>query len=331
MKDYSKSLVLTVAFCPLFGLEAVAAPFGYFDEVPLETAIALPPISSLSAGTGGGTSSLASFGIFDIAVSFINGTPSVTQQAAFDDAATFWEARILGYEDPVLAAFISTNFPQLQITADLFSTIDGPGGILGSAGATSVAATGGFTGIAADPANVIVAIAGAMNFDPADIPGLETAGSFAAVIRHEMAHVIGFTDLFWDFVAATDGSGTDTSYVGEIGLAMYNREYGNSDLFVPVEDNGGPGTAFAHWDEDLFAGHLAATGNSQNPELMTGFLDTLPTTLSNTTVASFDDLGYATVARDLALVPVPTSVMFLGSGVLVLGGLRRRSKRQAAA
>ena len=54
---------------------------------------------------------------------------------------------------------------------------------------------------------------------------------------------------------------------------------------VPVEGNEyGPGTADSHWDEATF-----------NTELMTGFIDWSGNYISGMTVASLEDLGYATV------------------------------------
>ena len=51
---------------------------------------------------------------------------------------------------------------------------------------------------------------------------------------------------------------------------------------VPIEQDGGDGTAFAHWDDATF-------GN----ELMTGTLDFTSTNpLSVITVGAFDDMGY---------------------------------------
>jgi hypothetical protein len=51
---------------------------------------------------------------------------------------------------------------------------------------------------------------------------------------------------------------------------------------VPVENTGGPGTANAHWREAVLAN-----------ELMTGFLDAGNNPLSELTVRSLADLGYA--------------------------------------
>jgi hypothetical protein len=55
---------------------------------------------------------------------------------------------------------------------------------------------------------------------------------------------------------------------------------------VPLETDGGPGTAYSHWDEG------SALGSN---ELMTGYIDG-DNYLSYTTIASLADLGYSTVS-----------------------------------
>jgi hypothetical protein len=50
---------------------------------------------------------------------------------------------------------------------------------------------------------------------------------------------------------------------------------------IPVEQDGGSGTALGHWDEETF-------GN----ELMTGYLNAGENAYSAMTAAAFADLGY---------------------------------------
>lgn len=66
-----------------------------------------------------------------------------------------------------------------MITAVLKS-IDGPGGILGSAGPT---------GVWQDHPGI--SYSGMMEFDSDDMQSMEDNGSFKGVILHEMGHVIG--------------------------------------------------------------------------------------------------------------------------------------------
>lgn len=264
----------------------------------------LPP----SFGPASSTAPLPSFGTFDIVV---NGLGSMTsaQQSAFVNAETFWESKITGYRTQTLGNLI----PQLVIDASIVA-IDGAGGILGQAGATSVSSDGTFW----------TPNAGQMQFDTADVANLISGGTFGDVILHEMAHVMGFSNGIWDFSfsgidnSANTGitSATDTTYTGARAVAAYNAEFGNTDAFVPVEQDFGPGTAFSHWDEVLFNSHGA---EFSNPELMTGFLSA-PNYVSRATIGSFEDIGYAAAA-----VPLPATAPLLafGAGALLL--LRRRT------
>lgn len=71
-------------------------------------------------------------------------------------------------------------FPAGRLLIDAtLEPIDGPSGVLGSAGPTRV-----WTGCNVSPT-------GAMRFDTADIAVLEEVGLFEGVILHEMGHVIG--------------------------------------------------------------------------------------------------------------------------------------------
>ena len=50
---------------------------------------------------------------------------------------------------------------------------------------------------------------------------------------------------------------------------------------IPVEQDGGSGTAGSHWDEETFVN-----------ELLTGYLDDGRNYLTEMSIASFADLGY---------------------------------------
>jgi len=106
-----------------------------------------------------------------------------------------------------------------------------------------------------------------------------------------MMHSMGFGTL-WGLLNLTTGTvqGGDIRFVGSNANSVYAVEFpdvaGNdpgSDTGIPVETDGGPGTAGGHWDEFLF-----------NEEIMTGFVDP-DGYVSLMTIASFEDLGYDTV------------------------------------
>jgi hypothetical protein len=235
---------------------------------------------------------------FDISLTFSGLTAS--QESIFTTAETFWETAITGYNSS------ASGFSSLAISAT-GAFIDGVGGILGSAGPSNLVTDSIFTW----------ASAGAMTFDSADLTGLESNGSLQAVILHEMAHVIGIGTLW----SLNDVYTNDTGeYTGANALAAYQAEFDSEAMFVPVELGGGPGTANGHWDEGWAGGPN---------ELMTGYLDT-PTFISDTTIASFADIGYTVdlTANDISAVPIPPSIILMGSalGLMGLWSRRRRSR-----
>lgn len=237
---------------------------------------------------------------FDIDLSY-SGDLSTDQVAIFAEAEAFWEEIIIGYSDNADAYSLGLS---LSISASS-SYIDGESGVLGSAGPEY----GYYT------TNNLYVTEGSMTFDSADIDSLEDSGSLLDVIIHEMAHVIGFGTL-WDFY---DLLNDDNNYIGEFGLAGYQIDEDDFDAtYVPVEQEGGDGTAYSHWDETYGGG---------SSEIMTGWLDST-TSISLATIYSFADLGYI-INPDYYSVNIPASVDIpepptLAIFALALLGLRVR-------
>lgn len=157
--------------------------------------------------------------------------------------------------------------------------IDGPGGVLGQAGPT------GLRFFSKLPVTAI------MEFDTADAQNFADQGLFDDIVLHEMMHSLGFGTI-WSQLGLTEGTirDGDIVFTGENAILAYNTELAaiaandpNSLNGVPVESDGGPGTAGGHWDEDTFVN-----------ELMTGFIDD-ENYVSAMTVASFEDMGYETI------------------------------------
>jgi Leishmanolysin len=221
-------------------------------------------------------------------------------QPYFQTAKSFWESTITGYQPGIVltGATITASTP----------AIDGLGGVLGSAGPDSIVNQGGFR----------LSQTGSMLFDSADVADMATNGFLTDVIKHEMAHVLGFGTL-WDLNNVyVDNSG---QYTGLAALAAYKTEFSQpTATFVPIEQGGGSGTANGHWDEvDSGSGPTGRTdpgGRDMRNELMTGWINT-PTFVSRTTLASFSDIGYTV---NLSAVPEPGVLALWLLGLPLMAG-----------
>ncbi len=206
-----------------------------------------------------------------------NGTITTAQELTFDSAASRWEQIVLtGLSDlpvNIAANHCGTGAPALSGTVDdllidaSIEAIDGAGGVLATAGPCLTRTAGGLP------------VYGVMEFDSADVVNLEANGQLEAVILHEMGHVLGFGTV-WDSLLAGKGT-SDPRYTGLTGRGAWSAVFGGSGLSVPVENIGGPGTADSHWRESVL-----------DKELMTGYLDSGVTPLSEVTVGALADLGY---------------------------------------
>lgn len=171
-----------------------------------------------------------------------------------------------------------TYVDDLYVTAKL-STIDGAGGILGQAGPTAVWTANDLTA------------AGTIEFDVADAQNFFNAGLFDDIVMHELMHVLGFGTL-WNYGSHNLVQGF--RYTGAEALTAYKDAGHPGATFIPVEADGGSGTAGGHWDEQ-------ALGN----ELMTGWIDN-DNYLSKFSVMSLADLGY-----DVSYQDYPYDVPFI--------------------
>ena len=145
---------------------------------------------------------------------------------------------------------------------------------------------------------------GSMRFDTSDLPTLEAAGTFNAVILHEMGHVLGIGTLwsskgFLQLPSSTSAK-QDTHFNGPEAIAGFNLIGGSAytgasqtvvpgGAKVPVENcaqgvptSCGSGTINSHWRENVL-----------QSELMTGYLNGSGSNpLSALTIGSLKDLGY---------------------------------------
>jgi hypothetical protein len=199
---------------------------------------------------------------------------------AFGTAKQRWESIIIG-DLPDRQNIMLPNIPpafEIVCTGlpstidDLYicgreSDIDGPGGVLGSAGPVLMRTDG----------PKVTTMIGRMKFDAADIRLLSDE-EFENVVLHEMGHVLGFGINWKANGLYIDGSGTYAS--GTRADAEW-KSIGCSGP-LPVELDGKDGTRDSHWDEECLV-----------TELMTGVLKGPgKRPISRITIGSLEDTGY---------------------------------------
>lgn len=271
------------------------------------------------------------------AIDFTAGALSdldATEQAMFSDAIDFWDSVIDDHRDGGSRIW--------TLTVDTFSEAAENGGVtLGSAGPNGLT----FSGVVGDShtsdGRFIISTGGNAGFNVHPDAGPLNP----LTIRHEIGHALGIGTLWENNEVYNDGvefnsnrtlaGGTPGQYMGAAALAAYQAEFDPTATFIPVELDGGGGTANGHWNEVLdnfsvenLAGFDSDPGDEGPPpssgdgslddELMTGVLSN-PGYLSTTTIMSLYDIGFTVI------VPVPetSASALLGVTLLFLGRRRR--------
>ncbi len=133
-------------------------------------------------------------------------------------------------------------------------------------------------------------VIGIMKFDSDDIDNMIARGILGDVIQHEMLHVVGLGTLWSRFGLLAGAGSLSSRYTGTLGVGGCLTLGGTAVCpgSVPLENQGGAGTADSHWRESVFFN-----------ELMTGFVNTRQSVpvgilnpLSVMTIQSLADLGY---------------------------------------
>ena len=218
-------------------------------------------------------------------------TLTASQRTAVDNAAARWESLVTGDLSPVPyvgTPGCSADVPSLNETIDdlviylEFVPIDGPSGVLGSAGPCLIRGSGNLP------------LLGGMRFDTADLANLEAQGRLEDVIVHEMGHVLGIGTLWSLFGLLNDPTSpspaviNDTWFSGTAATAAFNAIGGDGytgGAIVPLENDNvifEEGSLNGHWRESVFSNELMtpAIGFGANP-------------LSVVSTESLADLGYA--------------------------------------
>ncbi len=229
---------------------------------------------------------------FNVEIVF-KGTWTEALQGAFVGAADYLSTIITG--DIADVFFRGKVIDDVRIDAKL-TAIDGEGSILGQAGPTAYR-TADFL-----PATAI------MEFDIDDAALFDAVGMFDDIVLHEMLHSIGFGTM-WDLMGlVTDFSG-DLRFIGDNAMSVYLDDAAfaderladsNESAGVPVETDGGPGTAGGHWDDLLFrnevmTGYIGDPNDPKDGTYAENIANISPNYLSMVTIAALEDMGYETI------------------------------------
>jgi hypothetical protein len=228
---------------------------------------------------------------FTITLDF-RGNWDPSQRTAVQESASFWESLIVGYRPT------ASSMSGITIAATGYS--DSGSGQLGGGNISVVQQESGF----------VFATQGYLELNTAYFPLLDSYGLLNWVIKHEMAHAMGFGTLWIDNGLYVQGSG---QYLGTNGVREYRGEFSNTMNvnYVPVELAGPPGTSNLHWEEipfgDGLTGRVDSSGRDMTYELMTGWFNLGQTPfVSRTTLGQFEDLGYIV---NYSAVPEPSTLL----------------------
>ena len=201
------------------------------------------------------------FSPFTIELKFL--TPVTLEDSlAFEGAKQRWQSIIVS-ELPdvplsVPADSCAAGTPAVQQTIDdvmilvRLKNIDGPGNLVGQAGPCSVRG------------DTKLPILGVMFFDTSDLDVVAAAGLLEPVIVHEMGHVLGFGSIWSALNLLADPSlggpaDADPHFTGAGAIGAFNASGGQTYVAsakVPVENQGGLGTADGHWRDTVFGNEL---------------------------------------------------------------------------
>ena len=270
----------------------------------------------------------ANIGSYDL--DLISITPmSESHAAAFRDAAEKWMAVLADTELPDMPVLAGTPTGCWDLTSDReidsvddmllvvsVRYIDGPGRTLASAGSCR------------SRDDSMLPWMGVIEFDEADLNSIAEDGGVEEVVRHEMAHTLGFSRFFWSrFDLLEDPTltwlifgwlhspGEDAHFTGSLALAAFNEAGGTSYTDggrVPVENCRGAGSGDSHWREWYWSDDLHDSG-CRNGEVLLGgelmspvYIRGVTSALSKITLQSLADMGYTVDLGEAESYSLPT-------------------------
>jgi hypothetical protein len=244
---------------------------------------------------------------FRIDVLYPGGRMGPGERQVFEAAARRWAEVVVGdlrdtlvqasHVEQVCGYSFSGMIDDVLLFADL-DDIDGPGGIVGMAGACLLRADG-------------FPLAGVIILDAADVDFMAASGDLPIIVRHELGHVLDLSQGGWQRRGLLSHERPQCYYsrlvrfTGDAAAEEFARLGGGGR--VPVEENGVVGTACSHWDEETF-----------RSELMTGYLDR-DAALSRITAGALLDMGYLVRldAADGYTLPSPSALRTQSAGTPV--------------
>ncbi|GAX21589.1 hypothetical protein FisN_29Hh022 [Fistulifera solaris] len=220
---------------------------------------------------------------FDVTIIYRN-VRNETIQMAFEEAATRWESVVTGdlpsQRIPLIRKGPFTSDCKIgtlpRVVDDVLvcvrvGAIDGRRVVLARASTGYRRRHNGIT------------VFGSMLFDEADLDWLLGSGQLKGIVLHEMGHVFGLNRVVWDKMGLINNRDPSCHYKlnSAASRAWQNVTGCGPDVAVPIENEGGSGTACSHFDEQCL-----------RTELMTGFVSALDLPLSVITVGAMEDLGF---------------------------------------
>ena len=220
---------------------------------------------------------------FTVDLDFGDGHWTEQARTIIQDAASYWETLIHGDLPDVQTDTGIIDDVLIQVS---MSELDGSGAALGEASPELLR-----------PESLLPAT-GQLRFDRLDFEGLLRSGDLLNVAIHEIGHVLGVGTLWevHDLIQHQDDGSID--YLGHEALHAYAETYGIHEVSaIPVETDGGAGSAGSHWDDEGDHCDIMVSTYHHGAEAY----------VSEVTIASLADLGYQINTHDDDLaIPLAT-------------------------